>query len=88
MTIFITVLVIILAVTGYITYKIGAPDIDKIKKAASQALDKIEPAIEEVKEVVEKVEKAAPKNEVIKKAAKTVKTAEVAVKTVKAKKTK
>jgi predicted negative regulator of RcsB-dependent stress response len=88
MTIFITVLVIVLAVAGYIAYKIGAPGINKIKEAASQALDKIEPSIVEVKEIVEKAEKVAPKNETIKKATKAVKAAEEVVKKPKAKKIK
>lgn len=81
-------IVVILAVAGFVAYKVNAPKLDKIKTAASQALDKIEPAIEEVKEVVEKVEKVAPKNDIVKKATKTVKTADEAVKKVKTKKQK
>jgi hypothetical protein len=88
MTIFITLVVIVLAVAGYITYKVGAPKLNKIKEAASQALDKIEPSIVEVKEILEKVEKVAPKNDLVKKAAKAVKTADETVKKVKTKKTK
>lgn len=81
-------IVIILAVAGFVAYKTGAPKLNKIKSAASQAFDKIEPAIEEVKEVVKEVEKAAPKNDLVKKAAKAVKAADETVKKVKTKKTK
>lgn len=81
-------IVVILAVAGFVAYKVGAPKLNKIKDAVSETLYKIEPAIEEVKEVVEKVEKAAPKNDLVKKAAKTVKAADEATKKLKTKKTK
>ena len=83
MAIFITVVVIILAVAGYAAYKIGAPDLDKIKASASQALDKIEPAIQEAEEVIEKAAKEIPANKVSAEVKEEVTAAKTVVKKVK-----
>lgn len=81
-------IVIILAVAGFVAYKANTSKFNKVKDVVSETLYKIEPAIEEIKEIVTKAEKVAPKNELVKKATQAVKAADEAVKKVKTKKTK
>jgi predicted AlkP superfamily phosphohydrolase/phosphomutase len=78
----------VLAVAGYAAVKIGTPDIKKIKEAANQALDKIEPTITEIEAVAKEVKKAAPKNKTITKAANTIEAAAETVKKTRTKKQK
>ena len=85
MTILLVLFVVALAVGGYVTYKIGAPNIETLKKQAEDVLYKIEPTLESVEEVLEKAAKTAPKNKVVKMAAEKAK---VTVETVKKAKTK
>ena len=86
MAIVVILILAALAVVGYTTYKKGVPKIEKLKAETIQALDKLEPAIQEVEEIVKEAEKAAPKNETVKKAAKAVKAGAETVKKVKSKK--
>jgi ribosomal protein S4 len=86
MTIVVILILVALAVAGYTTYKKGTPNIDKLRAEAMQALDKIEPAIQEVEEIVKKAEKAIPENKVVKTAAKAVKAGAETVKKAKIKK--
>jgi hypothetical protein len=76
---------IVLAVVYQILYKKGSGTINQIKKTATDALDKIEPVLQEAGEVIEKAKKVAPKNEVVKKASKAAKDAKVVVKQAKKK---
>ena len=88
MTILLVLLAAALAVGGYVTYKIGAPNIEKLKEQAEDALYKVEPALKSVEEVLEKAEKVAPKNKVVKMAAKQAKITVDTVKKIKTKKQK
>lgn len=63
-------IVILLAAAGYAAYKINKQDIPSLKEAASEALDKIEPATKEAVEVKE-VKEVAPKAKATTKAKKT-----------------
>jgi uncharacterized protein YoxC len=76
---------IVLAVVYQILYKKGSGTINQIKRTATDALDKIEPVLQEAGEVIEKAKKVAPKNEVVKKASKAAKDAKVVVKQAKKK---
>lgn len=84
----IAIAAIVLVVAYQAIYKKGNVTIDQIKKTATDALDKIEPVLEEAGEVIEKAKKVAPKNKTIAKAATQVETAEATVKKVRTKKTK
>jgi len=86
MTIVVILILAALTAVGYNLYKKGTPNIDKLRAEAMQALDKIEPAIQEVEEIVKKAEQAIPENKVVKKAAKAVKAGAETVKKVKTKK--
>jgi hypothetical protein len=79
---------IVLAVVYQILYKKGSGTINQIKKTATDALDKIEPVLQEAGEVIEKAKKVAPKNKVIAESATKVKEAEAIVKKARNKKTK
>ena len=81
-------IVIILAVAGYVAYRANTSKFNKVKDVVSETLYKIEPAIEEIKEIVAKAEKVAPKNEVVKTAAQAVKKTNETIEKVKTKKTK
>lgn len=62
-------LVIILAVAGYVAYKIGAPKFEEIKEVAEKAPEKIEPIVKEVREILEKAEITVSKKDASKKVA-------------------
>ena len=80
----IVIAAIVLAVVYQRLSKKSSVTINQIKKNATDALDKIEPVLQEAGEVIEKAQKAMPKNKTITKVA----TVEATVKKVRSKKTK
>ena len=84
----IVIAAIVLAVVYQRLSKKSNATINQIKKNATDALDKIEPVLQEAEEIIKKAEKVAPKNQVIAKAATQVETVEATVKKAKSKKTK
>ena len=76
----IVIAAIVLAVVYQRLSKKGSATIDQIKKNATDALDKIEPVLQEAGEVIEKAQKAMPKNKIIAKAATQVESVEATVK--------
>lgn len=84
----IVIAAIVLAVVYQRLSKKGSVTINQIKKNTTDALDKIEPVLQEAGEVFEKAQKAMPKNKTITKVATQVESAEATVKKVRSKKTK
>jgi uncharacterized membrane protein len=84
----ISIAAVVLAVVYQMFSKKSNGTINQIKKTAANALDKIEPVLQEAGEVVEKAKKAMPKNKAIKKVATQVEAAEATVKKARNKKTK
>ena len=84
----IVIAAIVLAVVYQRLSKKSSATINQIKKNATDALDKIEPVLQEAGEVIEKAQKAMPKNQVISKAATKVEAVEATVKKARSKKTK
>lgn len=84
----IVIAAIVLAVVYQRLSKKGNATINQIKKTATDALDKIEPVLQEAEEIIKKAEKVAPKNQVISKAATQVESVEATVKKARSKKTK
>jgi ABC-type Zn uptake system ZnuABC Zn-binding protein ZnuA len=76
----IVIAAIVLAVVYQRLSKKGSDTINQIKKNAADALDKIEPVLQEAGEVIEKAQKAMPKNKAIAKAATQVESVEATVK--------
>jgi uncharacterized protein YoxC len=76
----IVIAAIVLAVVYQRLSKKGSDTINQIKKNATDALDKIEPVLQETGEVIEKAQKAMPKNKTIAKAATQVESVEATVK--------
>lgn len=76
----IVIAAIVLAVVYQRLSKKSSVTINQIKKNATDALDKIEPVLQEAGEVIEKAQKAMPKNKIIAKAATQVESVEATVK--------
>ena len=76
----IVIAAIVLAVVYQRLSKKSSVTINQIKKNATDALDKIEPVLQEAGEVIEKAQKAMPKNKIIAKAATQVEAVEATVK--------
>jgi hypothetical protein len=76
----IVITAIVLAVVYQRLSKKSSVTINQIKKNAADALDKIEPVLQEAGEVIEKAQKAMPKNKAIAKAATQVESVEATVK--------
>jgi hypothetical protein len=76
----IVIAAIVLAVVYQRLSKKSSVTINQIKKNAADALDKIEPVLQEAGEVIEKAQKAMPKNKAIAKAATQVESVEATVK--------
>jgi hypothetical protein len=76
----IVIAAIVLAVVYQRLSKKSSVTINQIKKNAIDALDKIEPVLQEAGEVIEKAQKAMPKNKIIAKAATQVESVEATVK--------
>ena len=84
----IVIAAIVLAVVYQRLSKKGSATIDQFKKTATDALDKIEPVLQEAEEIIKKAEKVAPKNKIIAKAATQVESVEATVKKARSNKTK
>ena len=76
----IVIAAIVLAVVYQRLSKKSSVTINQIKKNATDALDKIEPVLQEAGEVIEKAQKTMPKNKIIAKAATQVESVEATVK--------
>lgn len=76
----IVIAAIVLAVVYQRLSKKSSATINQIKKTATDALDKIEPVLQEASEVIEKAQKAMPKNKTITKVATQVEAVEATVK--------
>ena len=72
MTIVIILIALILAVAGYVTYRIGDPT--EAKKVAEKVVEKLEPAVKKFDEVVEESKKPATEDKVAVKTVKKAKT--------------
>ena len=84
----IVIAAIVLAVVYQRLSKKSSVTINQIKKNATDALDKIEPVLQEAGEVIEKAQKAMPKNKTITKVATQVEAVEATVKKVRSNKIK
>ena len=84
----IVIAAIVLAVVYQRLSKKSSVTINQIKKNATDALDKIEPVLQEAGEVIEKAQKAMPKNKTITKVATQVESVEATVKKVRSNKIK
>lgn len=84
----IVIAAIVLAVVYQRLSKKSSATINQIKMNVTDALDKIEPVLQETEEIIKKAEKVAPKNQVISKAATQVEAVEATVKKARSKKTK
>lgn len=74
MTIVIILIALILAVAGYVTYRIGDVKPTEVKKVAEKVAEKLEPAVKKFDEVVEESKKPASENKVAVKTVKKAKT--------------